>query len=51
VSGSDIRREGRGPIGDPGGVVTETGTGRLGEPWKTRVQDLSDRKEETQLTM
>jgi len=31
-------------------VPTETGAGRLEEPWKTRVQDLSDRKEEAQST-
>jgi len=41
----------RGEIGDPWGVLTETGEGRLREPWKTRVQVLSDRKEETQSTI
>jgi len=38
-------------MGDPWGVRTETGEGRLGEFWKTRVQVLSDRKEDTQSTM
>jgi len=42
---------GGGEIGDPCGVPTETGAGRLGEPWKTRVQDLWDRKDKTQSTM
>jgi len=32
-------------------VPTETGEERLGEPWKTRVQVLSERKEDTQSTM
>jgi len=41
----------RGEIGEPLGVPTETGEGRLGEPWKTRMQVLSDRKEDTQSTM
>ena len=45
------RRKRRGGIGHPSGVPTETGAGRSGEPWKTRVQDLSDRKEETQSTI
>jgi len=38
-------------MGDPWGVPTETGEDRLGEPWKTRVQVLSERKEDTQSTM
>jgi len=38
-------------MGDPCGVPTETGEERLGEPWKTRVQVLSDRKEDTQSTI
>lgn len=38
-------------MGEPWGVPTETGKGMLGEPWKTRVQALSKRKEETQSTM
>jgi len=32
-------------------VPTETGEERLGEPWKTRVQVRSERKEDTQSTM
>jgi len=32
-------------------VPTETGEERLGEPWNTRVQVLSDRKEDTKLTI
>jgi len=48
--GATYRRERRGEIGDPWGVSTETGARRLGEPSKTRVQDLSDRKDETQST-
>jgi len=36
---------------DPCGVPTETGAGRLGKPWKPRVHDLSDRKDETQSTI
>jgi len=32
-------------------VPTETGEERLGDPWNSRVQVLSDRKEETQSTM
>jgi len=32
-------------------VPTETGEERLGEPWKTRVQVLSDREEDTQSTI
>ena len=38
-------------MGDPFGVPTETGEERLGEPWKTRVHVLAERKEETQWTM
>ena len=38
-------------MGEPWGVPTETGEGRLGEPWNIRVQVLSDKKEETQSTM
>jgi len=38
-------------IGGPWGVPTENGEGRLGEPWKTRVRVLSDRKENTQSTI
>ena len=38
-------------MGDPCGVPTETGTRLFGEPRKTRVHILSDRKEETQSTM
>ena len=36
---------------DPWGVPTETREERLGEPWNTRVQVLSDRKEDTQWTI
>jgi len=38
-------------MGDPWGVPTETGEEMLGEPWNTRVQVLSERKEDTQSTM
>ena len=38
-------------MGEPWGVPTETVAGLLGHPWKTSVQDLSERKEETQSTM
>jgi len=44
------RRPRRGEMGDPWGVPPETEEGRLGEPWKTRVQVLWDRKEDTQST-
>jgi len=36
---------------DHWGVPTETGEERFGEPWNTRVQVLSNRKEDTQMTM
>jgi len=49
--GATYRRKRRGEMGDPWGVPTEPGVERLGEPWKTRVQVLSDRKEHTQSTM
>jgi len=45
------RRKRRWEIGDPRGLPTETGERMLGDPWKTRVQVLSDRKEDTQSTM
>ena len=38
-------------MGDSWGVPTETGEERLGEPWDTRVQVLSDRKEDPQSTI
>jgi len=38
-------------MGDPWGVPTETGEEMFGEPWKTRVHVLSERKEDTQSTM
>jgi len=38
-------------MGDPWGVPTETGEERLGDPWRTRVHVLSERKEDTQSTM
>jgi len=38
-------------MGDPWGVPTQTREKRLGEPWKTRVQVLSDRQEDTQSTI
>ena len=41
----------RGEIGDPWEVPTERRERMLGESWKTKVQVLSDRKEETQSTM
>jgi len=49
--GATNRRKRRGEMGDPWGGPTETGEVRLAEPWKTRVQVLSDRKEDTQSTM
>jgi len=30
-------------MGDPSGMPMETGEERLGEPWNTRVQVLSER--------
>ena len=44
-------RNKRGEMGEPSGVPNDTGAGVLGEPWKTRVQVLSDRKEEIQSTI
>ena len=44
-------RKSRGDMGEPFGVPSETGAEVLGEPWKTKVHALSERKEETQLTM
>jgi len=38
-------------MGDPCGVPTETGAGRLAEPWKIRAQDHSVRNEETKSTI
>jgi len=38
-------------MGDPWGVPTATAAERFGEPWNTRVQVLSDTKEETQSTI
>ena len=49
--GATYRRKRRGEMGDPWGVPTENGEDRLGEPWNTRVQVLSERKEDTQWTM
>ena len=49
--GATDSRNQRGEIGDPWGVPTETRKRMLGEPWKSRVQVLSDKKEETQSTM
>jgi len=49
--GATYRRNRRREIGDPSGVPTESEKCILGEPWKTRVHVLSDKKEETQLTM
>ena len=40
----------RGETGDPWGVLTETGAKTLGEPWKSRQQDLPVRKERVQDT-
>jgi len=45
------RRKRSGAIGDHGGVPTETGAGRLSEPGKSGVPDLSDKQEETQSTI
>jgi len=47
-SGATKGRKRRGDIRDPYRVPTETGAGRLGEPLKTTVHDLSDKKEETE---
>ena len=44
-------RNSRGDIGEPWGVPTSTGALVPGAPWKTRVQDRSERKEVTQSTM
>jgi len=49
--GETYRRNSKGEIGDPWGVPTETREERLGDPWKSRVHVLSDRKEETQSIM
>jgi len=49
--GATYKKKRRGEIGNPWGVPTEAGEGRLGESWKTRVQVLSDRKEKTQSTI
>ena len=38
-------------MGEPWGVPTSTGAFVPGQPWKTRVQDRSERKEVTQSTM
>ena len=38
-------------MGEPWGVPNERVAVVLGDPWKMRVQDLSERKEETQSTM
>ena len=50
-SGATYKRKRRGEMGDPWGVPTEIWEGRLGEPLKTRVQVLFDRKEDTQSTL
>ena len=44
-------RKSRGEMGEPSGMPTDTVAGVLGDPWKTRVEDLSERKEESQSTM
>ena len=49
--GARYKRNRRGEIGDPYRVPTETGEQMLGDPWKSRVQVLSDKKEETQSTI
>jgi len=49
--GENYNSQSRGEIGDPWVAPTETGEERLGDPWNSRVQVLSDRKEETQGTM
>ena len=38
-------------MGERWGAPIETVAGVLGDPWKTRVPDLSERKEKTQSTM
>jgi len=38
-------------MGDPWGVLTETREEMFGEPWNTRVQVLSERKEDTESTI
>ena len=45
------RRKTSREIGELRGVQTETGERRAEEPWQTRVDVLSYRKEETQLTI
>jgi len=49
--GGTYRRKRRGEMGEPWVVPTEPGEERLGEHCNTRVQVLSDRKEDTQLTI
>ena len=44
-------RNNSGDMGEPCGVPTSTGAFVPGAPWKTRVQERSDRKEVTQSTM
>jgi len=49
--GASYRKKTRGEMGDPWGVPTESGERRLGEPWKTRVQVFSERKEDKESTL
>ena len=44
-------RKKRGVIGDLWGVPTESREGKLGEAWKPRVHEPSDKDEGTQSTM
>ena len=44
-------RKSRGDMGEPCGVPTSTGAFVPGAPWKTRVQERSERKEVTQSTI
>jgi len=49
--GATYRRKPSGEMGDPCGVSTDPGEEMSGEPWKTRVQVFSERKEDTQSTI
>jgi len=50
-SGATSMRKRRVEIREPGGVLRETGAERSGKPWKSWVEVLSERKEETQSSM
>ena len=46
--GATSMRNSRGDMGEPCGVPTSTGALVPGAPWKTSVQERSERKEVTQ---